>query len=213
MAKKINLAKTVGEILTEARISRQIHLDEAANDLGVPFRYLEALEHDNLKDLPAWSYINNLLKKYCHYLKIDFANCWNQLKNNPDFRGRKKNKEVEKKHLRSWPKLTRKITIWLLIIVILIFWALKVAKIFSPPVLEISYPLDGSLVSEKQITLRGHSAKEVELIVNNKEIFVDDNGNFETIVDLQKGLNLIKITAKKRYSRIQEKEIKLLFKD
>ena len=87
------------------------------------------------------------------------------------------------------------------------------AKIFSPPVLEISYPLDGSLVSEKQITLRGHSAKEVELIVNNKEIFVDDNGNFETIVDLQKGLNLIKITAKKRYSRIQEKEIKLLFKD
>ena len=211
MIRKV-LPKTLGEKLSEARNQRQIDLDEAAKDLNVPFRYLESLEQNNFSDLPDKNYLNNLLKNYCRYLKVDFIAAWLLAQSQPNW-SKPKTNEVKKKYFIAWPKLTRRLLLFFLVLVILIFWIVKVQQIFAPPFLEINYPQDGSIATSQQITLVGRSEKEVELIVNNQEIFVDENGNFETLVDLQKGLNLIKITAKKRYSRLEEKEIRLLLKD
>lgn len=204
--------KTLGEKLSEARSQKHINLDEAAKDLKVPFRYLENLEENNFSDLPDKNYLKNLLKNYCRYLKIDFTDSWLLAQSHSSF-SKKKTDEVKKKYFIAWPKLTKRLILFFLALAILIFWVVKVQQIFSPPFLEISYPKDGSIVSSQQITLVGRSEKEVELVINNQEIFVDENGNFETLVDLQNGLNLIKITAKKRYSRLEEKEIRLLLKD
>ncbi|MDO8669777.1 MAG: helix-turn-helix domain-containing protein [Candidatus Buchananbacteria bacterium] len=212
MVRKIT-PRTLGEILAEARNKRYINLDEAAKDLNIPFRYLEALEHNNFKDLPDKKNLKAILKKYGLYLKLDFSNLWQLLKNDKNFYSLNKYKKVENKYFTSWPKLIRKLSIIVVIGAVLFFLGLKVEQIFSPPILEINYPYDGLIVNTRQIELSGRSEKEVELIINNKEIFVDDGGNFETIIDLQKGLNLIKISAKKRYSRTIEQEIRLLFKD
>lgn len=212
MVRKI-IPQKVGEILSVARHNRHINLDEAAKDLALPFRYLEALESNNFKDLPDQKIIRDILKKYCQYLKIDFHHTWRIFKNDYHFSNFKKSLKIENRHFTSWPNLLRKIFIVLGIVAILIFLIIKVEQIFAPPLLNILTPADGSIVNDRQVTLVGKSESEVELIINNKEIFVDDNGNFETIIDLQKGLNLIKISAKKRYSRIMEREIRLLLKD
>ena len=204
--------KTLGEKLIEARNQRHINLDEAAKDLKVPFRYLESLEHNNFDDLPDKNYLKDLLKNYCRYLKISFIDSWILVQSHPNW-SNKNTDQVKKKYFIAWPKLAKRSLLFFLALAIIIFWVMKVQEIFSPPFLEISYPQDGSIVESQQIILVGRSEKEVELIVNNQEIFVDENGNFETLVDLQKGLNLIKISAKKRYSRLEEKEIRLLLKD
>ena len=62
------------------------------------------------------------------------------------------------------------------------------------------------------------NSNDTENLLNPRFVFVgahwvDKDGNFSTLVDLQKGLNLIKITAKKRYSRISEAEIRVLFNE
>lgn len=212
MVRKI-IRKNLGEVLSEARNKRYINLDEASKDLDIPFRYLESLEHNNFKDIPDEKYLKKILKKYCDYLKLDFFSSWQIFKDHKNFSVDGKSKKVENKYFTSWPNLIRKLMIVLVIIAILFFLIIKVEQIFSPPTLDISYPYDGLIVDTRQIVLTGRSEAEVELIINNKEIFVDDRGNFETTIDLQKGLNLIKISAKKRYSRIIEKEIRLLFKD
>ncbi|MEK7072445.1 MAG: helix-turn-helix domain-containing protein [Patescibacteria group bacterium] len=212
MVRKI-VTKNLGEILSEARNSRYINLEEAAKDLNTPFRYLDALEHNNFKDLPNEKYLKVVLKNYSRYLKLDFANLWRILKNSQNFSSIHKYKKVEHKYFTSWPNLIRKMAIVVIIAAILFFLVVKVEQIFAPPLLAISYPSDGMIVESRQIKLTGRSESEVELIINNKEIFVDSRGHFETVIDLQKGLNLIKISAKKRYSRTIEKEIRLLFKD
>jgi len=212
MGRKI-IKQKVGEILLVARHNRYINLDEAAKDLDIPFKYLEALENNNFKDLPNQKYLKNTLKKYCLYLKLDFSSLWSRLKNQENFLRFNKLEKIENRYFTSWPNLIRKIILVLVVAAILFFLIIKVEQIFSPPILNISYPTDGLIVTERQITLIGQSESEVELVINNKEIFVDSDGSFETVIDLQKGLNLIKIRAKKRYSRIMEKEIRLLLKD
>lgn len=212
MVRKITL-KNPGEMLLEARQSRYINLDEAARDLNIPFKYLDALEHNNFKDLPDKKYLKVVLKNYCRYLKLDFSGLWPMLKNNQNFSSLKKSEKVENKYFTAWPNLIRKIVMVIIVAAILFFLVIKVEQIFAPPLLDISYPYDGLIVNSRQIKLTGRSQSEVELVINNKEIFVDGQGNFETTIDLQKGLNLIKINAKKRYSRTIEKEIRLLFKD
>ncbi|NCN07674.1 hypothetical protein GW933_03190 [Candidatus Falkowbacteria bacterium] len=212
MVRKI-LSVKLGEVLSESRDSRYINLDEAAKDVGIPFKYLDALEHNNFKDLPDEKYLKDALKKYADYLKLDFSYVWRLFKENQNISYSNKFKKVEHRYLTSWPNLIRRVVIFAFILSILFFLILKVEQIFSPPELNIIYPQDGLIVEDRQVTLTGQSESEVELIVNNKEIFVDSAGGFETIIDLQKGLNLIKISAKKRYSRTIEKEIRLLLKD
>jgi len=213
MKKKLIKEKTLGEILIQAREKKHIDLEEASSDISIPFKYLEALEHNKFNDLPGNEYVKVFLKKYCDYLRIDFRECWNIAKKIKDFPQIDSVGKVEKKYFTSWPNIIRRIAILIVIFAILTFLFLKVEQIFSPPKLNIIKPIDGSIVTDKQVVIVGKSEREVELIVNNREIFVDDDGSFETIIDLQRGLNLIKISAKKRYSRTEEREIRLLFKD
>lgn len=207
------ITKNLGESLAEVRQKRFINLDEAAKDLNVPFRYLEALENNNFQDLPNQKYLKQLLNNYCKYLKIDLTVYRRILKNSPEFSQTYKSQKVEAKYFTVWPNLIRKIIILMMVAAILFFLIFKIEQIFSPPFLEITYPSDGLILNERQIKLVGRSEAEVELVINNREIFVDSAGNFSTIIDLQKGLNLIKISAKKRYSRLNEQDIRLLLKD
>jgi cytoskeletal protein RodZ len=203
--------KTLEELLSEARNEFHISLEEASKDLNIPFRYLESLEKGKLDDLPGNEYVKKTLKKYCGYLGINFKTCWNKAKKKSSFIGIRKI-NVEKRYLASWPQLVRRGVVLFVVLAVLIFLSIKVQQIFIPPVLSISYPQDGSVVVSKQIVVSGKSEPEVELIVNNRKIFVDSEGNFETTIDLQTGLNLIKISAKKRYSRVKESDIRLLYK-
>jgi hypothetical protein len=204
--------KTFGQILLEKRARLGISLDDVSADTDISFKYLEALEGCNFSDLPN-NKIKDLLSQYCGYLKLDFKVCLAQARQHPSFPGAKPSKDVNPRYLISWPHLIRKIFVGLLVLSVLVFLAFKVEQIFVPPYLSISSPSDLEVVTQKQVTVIGQSEPEVELIINNKEIFVDESGNFETLLDLQKDLNLIKITAKKRYSRVKEVELKLLFKD
>lgn len=205
--------KTFSDRLSQKRVRLNISLDDASKESGIPFKYLEALEAGNFSNLPDKSQIKILLSKYCVYLNVDFKACWRDARRHRNFPGFKSSHNVDAKYLLSWPQTIRKILIVVLIITILVFLIFKVERIFSSPDLTIITPDDGSIVTVKQIDIIGESEPEVELIINNREIFVDESGNFKTSIDLQKGLNLIKITAKKRYSRVKEAEIRLLFKD
>jgi len=61
----------LGRILSEARISRGLTLDDVERDTRIARRYLEALEHDEFDTLPAPVYCRAFLRTYAQYLGID----------------------------------------------------------------------------------------------------------------------------------------------
>jgi hypothetical protein len=199
-------------MLIGARTRKGISIDGASKDLGIAFKYLESLEHNNLSGLPGKKYVRKYLKSYCKYLNLDFGVCVKasqRLQMEID----RKNGIIQKSYFRSWPTFIRKAFIFLLIATVLIFLAYKVGQIFTPPPLSILEPIDGLKTYNTQIKVAGSSQKEAEILINNKAVFVDDNGFFQTPIDLQKGLNLIKISAKKRYSQSRETDLRILLVD
>lgn len=206
---KIFSSSSVGDKLKQARQEQGYALEEVSKQLGISFRYLAALENNNFSDIPGQAYLKQFLKKYCDYLEINFNQLWEEVKK-VDLGKRSNFNTVNRKHFFVWSKWLRKLVVIAIIIALLSFLGWKVQQIFSPPELEIVQPIDNSVVFSKQIKVIGRSEPEVEITINNRLIFVDDKGNFETIIDLQKGLNLIKIMASKRYSRVNQVDIRVL---
>lgn len=117
---------------------------------------------------------------------------------------------VNSKHLISLPCILRRVFIWCSVLAVVAFIGFKVYSIFTPPAMAVLSPQDGLITKENKIEVKGYSVPEAEIIINNKNIYVDGEGKFSADIDLQKGLNLIKIYATKRYSRANEKEIRVL---
>jgi len=209
---KNSQTESLGEKLQKIRVERNISLEQASKDLNIPFKYLEDLENNNLSSLPSQAYLKKILKLYCRYLRLDFSACWRAMKKFKVAEA-ERNRDVNRKYFLSWPKFIRRMIIILLILAVLFFLVFKIKEIFIAPPLDIIQPTDGLIINQKQIEIIGQSQPEVEVTINNENILVDDQGNFQTTMDLQKGLNLIKITAKKRYSQIKEVEIRVLLKE
>ncbi|MEK7167889.1 MAG: helix-turn-helix domain-containing protein [Patescibacteria group bacterium] len=210
--KRIVNTQSLGERLLEARQEKGLSLERAAKDLNIAFKYLEALENNQFTDLPGKAYLRIFLKRYSQYLNLDFNELWPLArglaeKENGKFLG------ADQKYFRSWPRFIRKVLTVLVVLSVLVFLGVKIKLIFSAPSLSILYPADGIIMKEKQIEVRGQSVPEAEIVINNQIVFMDNEGKFSAQVDLQKGLNLIKITAKKRYSRQNEADLRILLQE
>lgn len=197
--KKIVKSKTVGEKLKEIRQDKNISLSQASKDLKIAYKYLEAMEANQFSRLPGRAYFKAFLKKYCQYLHLDFSDLWHQAKSLGHFEP--KGGGLGKTYFFPWRKILKFVLIAVIFLAIFIFLAWRVEQIFRPPYLHIIEPADGLITGQREIRVYGQSLKEADIVINNKAIFVDNQGFFETKIDLQKGLNLIKISARKRYSR------------
>jgi len=199
----------LGQRLRDARLNQGVTLTKAAANLNIAVKYLEAIENNRVKNLPAADYFDKYLTAYAAYLKIPDAEV--QQIRQPAKTATEN--ELERRHLVAWPRWFKRGLVGLLFFLLVIFLVYKVNQIFQPPPLAIISPTDGTIVTQQQLQVKGISASEAEVLINNQVVFIDPAGNFSTTLDLQKGLNLIKISAKKPYSRSSEVEIRVLFND
>ena len=200
----------LGERLRQARLDRGISFKKASHDLNIATKYLEALEFNQVKLLPGKDYFDKFLEKYSNYLGLNWQEV-EKLKQQADTYNQ--SQFIKKQNSRAWSEYVSRILIAIVIIGLVSFLIIKVNDIFQPPPLTITNPADGQIVTDRQLVVAGVSSPEAEIVINNKAVYVEQSGEFSTTVDLQKGLNLIKMTAKKRYSRVTTVEIRVLLKD
>ncbi len=60
-----------GEYLRQVRVSKNLDIKDAAADLNMPIKTLEALEQDDYKSLPEATFIKGYYRSYAKYLKVD----------------------------------------------------------------------------------------------------------------------------------------------
>ncbi|KAA0234912.1 helix-turn-helix domain-containing protein [bacterium] len=61
----------IGETLRNARNSRGLTIEQAAQDTRISPRFLEALEEEQFDALPAPVYVRGFLRSYANYLRLD----------------------------------------------------------------------------------------------------------------------------------------------
>lgn len=213
--KNISTIESLGEKLKQHRQQRGLSIEKAARLMKINTSFLKNLEHDCYDRLPADVYTQKFLQHYANFLFLNPETVINTFKKEKQIYFKLKNSQATKlptkdlisKKISNFllnPKTIKYAVFLIIIAIVLIYIGISVNKIFSPPELIIKEPFKPSIITnESSILLSGITEPEVELKINDRQILIDNSGKFEISMDLQKGLNIIKISAKKKHSRPQ----------
>jgi len=190
--------KTLQTIFEEALEQKNLSHEKLATITEIPKRYLIAIQNTELNKLPSAPYVRGYLKKISEVLGLNFEEIWEIYK-----------KEMSHKTSGAFDKLPtnrfaihkinkKSVVLVIVIAVLLLFFVLNFNNFFGKPYLNIENPRE-ALVSttDPVINLLGKINVKDKLTINGKEIVTDTVGNFETIYELQPGLNTVEFKVRK----------------
>jgi cytoskeletal protein RodZ len=202
--KKISEQDSLGEELRRARNEKKLNIDEVSKIIQIRRDYLLALEAEDFDLLPSGLYGKNFLKKYADFLKIEpkkIADFLQQLESTGQKDDPFSQKVLNKKKFLIFPKIVRNILVSLAVLACFLYLVFYFKNTFIPPKLEITQPQQNLMISETTILISGETEPGAEVTINDELILADNNGNFSQLINLKKGMNTLKISAKKKYSR------------
>lgn len=86
-------------------------------------------------------------------------------------------------------------------------------KLIEGPELTITSPINGIVVHDDLVNIIGVAKNIREITLNDRPIFVDENGNFREKLLLYPGYNIIKLQATDKFGKQIKKEIQNVFID
>jgi len=210
-SKKISSIQTLGEKLAAHRHSLGLSQDKAAKIININVHYIKLFERNNYKAMPADVYAKNILKRYAELLRLN-PHMVIETFNNEKALYIKTQKAQNSLEAKWWhpianfflnPKFLKYLVGAVFLFSILYYLGWSINKIISPPPLTILTPTENLITTERQIEIIGQTQKEVNVKINNQSILTDQDGNFKVTLDLQRNLNIIKISAQKKHSKEQ----------
>jgi len=202
-------------MLRKQRLQLGFSLSGISHRILVAERYLSAIEEGNWQYLPGEIYIRNFLKRYAEELKLDPDRVIKAYEKKQDqayessIGSLQRTLPLPTTHFLMLPKILRNILLGFAGIAVVGYLLFQVNQIISPPYLEIYTPADNFVTEATFVVVSGKTDMGVELTINDTVVNLNQ-GEFEEVVDLQKGLNIIKITAQKKYSKATVKERKIM---
>ncbi|MDD5290115.1 MAG: helix-turn-helix domain-containing protein [Patescibacteria group bacterium] len=205
--KKIQPQSDTGRLLKLQRERLGLSLETISRQLQINKNYLEAIEESAWYNLPGEFYVTTFTKKYA--LALDLK--WEKLKKNfeaeiKSTRGllRDKNLNAPSKKISSLilPRLIRKFIIFLIVLSLLTYLGTQIWRVTAPPKLVVLNPMEErSIQNSPTLTITGQTDPKAKIKINSLEVSPDDTGYFSATLDLSYDLNIIKVEAKKKYSR------------
>lgn len=195
-----------GEKLRQARLFKNLKLEDIAQKINISAKYLNALEEENFDNLPSGLYRKNFLKEYANYLGLNNSDLTKQLETmaeNNSVTNPFSQKIVKKNKFLIFPKIIRNSLIALGVIICFLYLIFYFQNIILAPKLTITQPEKNLLTKETSLEIKGQTEKEAEVKINGELVLNNNNGLFSQTINLKKGLNNIIIKAKKKYSQEQ----------
>ena len=208
ISKRISREKTLGDRLRSLREERRTSLSSVAGALQIPEHCLQDLEIGRYENLPESIYVRNFIRAYVNLFGRDSAPFLDlfELEFEKSRADRPKEKlvpnvAIKKSYLLPTVLIWRVALSGVLGLALLVYLGFEVRKITTPPAVTIFEPTEEAVTKSGEIVVRGKSEPESRIQINGEDILADSSGTFRETVRLQRGLNLITISAKKRRSK------------
>ncbi|MFH1565470.1 MAG: helix-turn-helix domain-containing protein [bacterium] len=210
--KEITPMQTAGQKLKNKRLEKGLELEAVSDELQITEIYLAAIENGNFDELPGEVYIKKFLQSYCDFLDLDFEEIFKEYEQENNVRQMIKKVNIEafsketKKTAKHWYSfitfnLFKNLILVSLVIASLAFLSLKVNNIIAPPKLLIFQPSENIIIKDNYIEIIGKTDIGAVININGQNLLLNPDGGFKDKLDLQSGLNIIKISAQKKYSK------------
>lgn len=197
--------KTVGQILTEARLSKNLTLEEVEIATKIRKKTLSDLEKGSWKDLPSSTFVKGLIRNYGKFLGLDDRELLAFYRREVDEKlvGKKISVTVPKtKGLRLTPQVVTVSAVAIFVLAIVSYLFFQYQSFTGSPLLEISEPKDNTKVTSAEVNLIGKTWEDAILKVNGQQVQVSPGGTFSLSLALNPGLNTITVTAANKFGKI-----------
>lgn len=210
--KKTIKQDSLGGLLRQARLSCKIDLRTVSQEIKIDQKYLKCIEEDDFYKLPGLTYTRGFLEKYAEFLGLDSEKIIKQWREEycPSQDVIREQKIREAKKIKEENKLAKKINLKpvLFVFLLLLFLAYlgsSVKNVLISPQIEIIHPPKEFVTDNSSLLIVGKTNPRAEVFVNYQIVKNQEQGLFEQEINLLPGLNVIRVSAKKKYS--QEKEV------
>jgi cytoskeletal protein RodZ len=195
---------TVGEILREKRLKKNLSFEEIEKQTKIRVKYLKALEENEFKKLPPAPFVKGFIRNYAKFLKLDHQNLLAILRRDYDedklghIIPRSLIEPPASSKLIWTPQLTI-ITSFVFVFILFSFYlGRQYLSFISPPSLSIKSPKKDEKVNQKEILVSGKTDQENTLTINGQIVTLSENGEFEKNITLHEGTNNIVIESTKK---------------
>lgn len=212
-------SETISEQLKKAREEKRLKLADVAKKLNIKYEYLEALENHEFWKLPKGVYGKNFLREYAIFLKLNYREMLEVFEKEVVVKTQEKEQQLfstqiaKNLYFLALPKMLRNTIIVFIILICFTYLGFRMNKIVSPPFLTVSSPEENLIVEEKTVEVSGVVETEAQLFINGEMVLSDARGMFYKKVDLKNGVNVIVVTAKKKYGRAHTIQRQVLVKE
>jgi cytoskeletal protein RodZ len=202
-----DIPETLGDKLRALRRTRAVSLPMLEEQTRIQKKYLEALERGRYDELPEPMYTRNFLRAYARALGADeeyLLELYEEEVGQMDLLGphRLPRMRVRKGRFFVFSRMTTAFGVALPALLIVVYLLWQTSSLIRPPEVVITNPSDGSAVQTALLLVEGYvTDDDVTVTVNGDTVVIDEALHFETKVDLTRGLNVVTVLAKRRYSR------------
>ncbi len=198
---------TFGEKLKKLREEAGLTKQKITQLLNIPLKYLELLEQGEFEKMPGQVYIRGILKKYAKYLEVgedillaDFDQETKAAKRSSDI-GYQSLPSLKLRRFIVTPKLLGMVLGGLILVLVVSYLLYQLNFLVKPPKLIIYEPAGNIFIEQNLTVIKGQTEPGSKLTINGQQINIDKDGNFEQRIDLNQGLNSIKIQSTTRFEK------------
>lgn len=203
---------TAGEVIKEKRKSLGKDLDTVSSETRIQKRYLEYIENNQFDKFDFPVFASGFIKIYSQYLGLDVEKVLALYRRSipvPSKIQKTKKNIIKNRNFKISPKFVGVAVLILFLIVIIGYIGYQIYKFQKPPELIILQPQDQSSYQEEEILIKGQTQQGTIIEIDNKQIEVSSNGEFEHKYKLKEGVNTILIKAWKETNTKLENKISL----
>ncbi len=191
---------TVGELLKNARLEKNITLDQIATYTKIRKKYLEAIEENNFGNLPSAAFTKGFLNTYSKIVGVNaqtilaiFRRDFDQ-----DERGHIIPRSLINPVKPAMPGITPSmLTIGLSVVagtLIIGFFVRQIILFSSSPPLAVIEPAENTILISP-VVVRGTTDPEANVTINNRSVTVSQTGEFITDAVLDPGQHTLVVTS------------------
>lgn len=195
--------KTVGDLLKNARLAKNITLDQIATHTKINKKYLEAIEANQYSLLPPAAFAKGFLHTYAQIVGIDPKTVLAIFRR--DYDQDDKGRIIPRSLTQPIRPMTPGITPNMLTLVISLglgllivgFFVRQIVQFSAPPKLTIIEPTENSVLISP-VTIRGTTDSEATVTVNNRPATVSPTGEYSLESPLTEGQHTLVVVSVSR---------------
>lgn len=196
--------KSVGDTLKKSREKQEMNIHQIAYDLGIPHQYITCIEQNEFQVLPGSVYVAHYVERYARYLGLNASLLVKKIQTLtketqhtvPKFR-------VTRTNFWVGPRILKYIGMGAVVLSCFGYIIFLGVQTVMPPILEISSPSDNVTSHERSMIVQGRTTIDAQLSINGQPISKQEDGTFQQEIQLTEGVNSLRISAIKKYSREQ----------